>query len=50
MAPSYPYMSHLAAQFRYSAGFQTLQLIVFAAFGVVDLPPASCGVVHFLDF
>ena len=30
-------MSHLATQLRYSAGeFQALQLIVLAAFGVVD--------------
>ena len=32
-----PFMSHLAAQLGYSAGeFQALQLIVLAAFGVVD--------------
>ena len=32
-----PFMSHLATQLGYSAGeFQALQLIVFAAFGVVD--------------
>ena len=32
-----PLMSHLATQFGYSAGeFQALQLIVLAAFGVVD--------------
>ena len=32
-----PFMSHLATQLRYSAGeFQALQLIVLAAFGVVD--------------
>ena len=32
-----PFMSHLATQFGYSAGeFQALQLIVLAAFGVVD--------------
>ena len=32
-----PFMSHLATQLGYSAGeFQTLQLIVLAAFGVVD--------------
>ena len=31
-----PFMSHLATQLGYSAGeFQALQLIVFAAFGVV---------------
>ena len=38
-----PFMSHLATQFGYSAGVsQALQLIVLAAFGVVDyhLPPA----------
>ena len=32
-----PFMSHLATQLGYSAGeFQALQLIVIAAFGVVD--------------
>ena len=32
-----PFMSHLSTQLGYSAGeFQTLQLIVLAAFGVVD--------------
>ena len=32
-----PFMSHLATQLGYSAGeFQGLQLIVLAAFGVVD--------------
>ena len=32
-----PFMSHLATQLAYSAGeFQSLQLIVLAAFGVVD--------------
>ena len=32
-----PFMSHLATQLKYSAGeFQALQLIVLAAFGVVD--------------
>ena len=32
-----PFMSHLATQLEYSAGeFQALQLIVLAAFGVVD--------------
>ena len=31
-----PFMSHLATQFGYSAGFQALQLIVLATFGVVD--------------
>ena len=32
-----PFMSHLATQLGYSAGeFQALQLIVLAAFGVVD--------------
>ena len=37
MVPSDPFMSHLATQFRYSAGeFQALQLIVLATFGVVD--------------
>ena len=37
MVPSDPVMSHLATQLGYSAGeFQVLQLIVLAAFGVVD--------------
>ena len=37
MVPSYPFMSHLATQLGYSAGeFQALQLIVLAAFGVVN--------------
>ena len=37
MMPSDPLLSHLATQFGYSAGkFQALQLIVLAAFGVVD--------------
>ena len=37
MVPSDPFMSHLATQLGYSAGeFQALQLIVLAAFGVVD--------------
>ena len=37
MAPSDPFMSHLATQLGYSAGeLQALQLIVLAAFGVVD--------------
>ena len=32
-----PFLSHLATQLGYSAGeFQALQLIVLAAFGVVD--------------
>ena len=35
--PTDPFMSHLATQLGYSAGeFQALQLIVLAAFGVVD--------------
>ena len=37
MVPSDPFMSHLATQLGYSAGkFQVLQLIVLAAFVVVD--------------
>ena len=37
MVPSDSLMSHLATQLGYSAGeFQALQLIVLAAFGVVD--------------
>ena len=37
MVPSNPFMSHLTIQLGYSAGeFQALQLIVLAAFGVVD--------------
>ena len=37
MVPSDPFMSHLATQLGYSAvEFQALQLIVLAAFGVVD--------------
>ena len=43
-------MSHLATQLGYSAGeFQALQLVILAAFGVVDYPPASCMFVHFLE-
>ena len=50
MAPSGPLMSHLATQLGYSAGeFQALQLIVLAAFGVVDQPFASCMFIHFLE-
>ena len=42
-----PFMSHLATQLGYSAGeLQALQLIVLAAFGVVDEPLASCMLVH----
>ena len=45
-----PFMSHLATQLGYSAGeFQALQLIVLVAFGVVDLPLASCMLVHLLE-
>ena len=45
-----PFMSHLATQLRYSAGeFQVLQLIVLAAFGVVDEPLAPCMLVHLLE-
>ena len=45
-----PFMSHLATQLGYSAGeFQALQLIVLAAFGVVDQPLASCMLVHVLE-
>ena len=37
MVPSDPFMSHLATELGYSAGeFQELQLVVLAAFGVVD--------------
>ena len=37
MVPSDPFMSHLATQLGYSVGeFQAVQLIVLAAFGVVD--------------
>ena len=37
MVPSDPFMSHLATQPEYFAGeFQALQLIVLAAFGVMD--------------
>ena len=44
-----PFMSHLATQLEYSAGeFQASQLIVLAAFGVVDEPLASCMFVHYL--
>ena len=43
-------MSHLATQLGYSAGeFQALQLIVLAAFGVVDYPLASCMLVYLLE-
>ena len=50
MLPSDPFMSHLATQLGYSAGeFQALQLIVLATFGVVDLPLASCMLVHLLE-
>ena len=45
-----PFMSHLATQLGFSAGeFQALQLIVLAAFGVVDQPLASCMLVHLLE-
>ena len=45
-----PFMSHLATQLGYSAEeFQALQLIVLAAFGVVDKPLASCMLVHPLE-
>ena len=45
-----PFMSHLAIQLGYSAGeFQALQLIVLAAFGVVDCPIAFCMLVHLLE-
>ena len=44
-----PFMSHLATQLGCSAGeFQALQLIVLAAFGIVDKPLASCMLVHLL--
>ena len=37
MVPSDPFTPHLAVQLGYSAGeFQALQLIVLAAFGVVN--------------
>ena len=37
MVPSDPFMLHLATQLGFSAGeFKALQLIVLAAFGVVD--------------
>ena len=37
MVPSDSFISHLATQLGYSTGeFQALQLIVLAAFGVVD--------------
>ena len=45
-----PFMSHLATQLGYFAReFQALQLIVLAAFGVVDYPLASYMLVHFLE-
>ena len=45
-----PFMSHLATQLGYSAGeFQALQLIVPAAFGVVDKPLPCCMLVHVLE-
>ena len=43
MVPSQPFMSHLATQ------LQALQLIVLVAFGVVDLPLASCMLIHHLE-
>ena len=47
---THPFMSHLATQLGYSAGqFQALQLIVLAAFGIVDWPLASCMLVHLLE-
>ena len=50
MVPSDPFMSHLASQLGYSAReFQALQPIVLATFGVVDLPLASCMLVHLLE-
>ena len=48
MVPFDPFMSHLATQLGYSTWeFQALQLIVLAAFGVVDYSLASCMWVHF---
>ena len=42
-------MSCLDYLLRYSAGeFKALYLIVFAVFGAVDKPIASCMLVHFL--
>ena len=44
-----PFVSHLYSRLGYSTGeFQALQLIVLAAFGVVDQPLASCMLVHLL--
>ena len=50
MVPWDPFMSHQDTQIGYSTGeFQALQLIVLAAFGVVDQPLASCMFVRFLE-
>ena len=51
MVPSDPLTSHLDTQLGYStAEFQALlQLIVLAAFGVVDEPLASCMLAHFFN-
>ena len=44
------FMSCLYSLLGYSTGeFQALQLIVLAAFGVVDWPLAPCVLVHFLE-
>ena len=43
-------MPNLYSQPGYSTcEFRALQLIVFAVFGNVDKPPASCMLVYFLD-
>ena len=50
MVPSNSFMSHLYTQLGYSTGeVQALQLIVLAAFGVLDQSLASCMLVHFSD-
>ena len=48
MVQSDPFMTHLGTQLGYYTGeFQALQLIVLAAFGVVNQQLVSCMLVHF---
>ena len=50
MLPSDSFMSCLHSLLGYSTGgVQALQLIVLAAFGALDLPLASCMLVHFFE-
>ena len=50
MEPSDSFVSGLDSPLKCSTGeFQALQLIVLVIFGVLDLPLASCMLVHFLN-